>query len=183
MTARRHRHGYTLMELLAVVAILTALGGILVPTLSGFGGDTKVKAGADAVRARLSEARAAAIEQGRPYRVAVSEDGTRVRVAPDELGFADFEPLGEEGTTGPVIVEDALPDTVTAVPVFDEGAQAVVDEDGWVRVVTFLPDGTCREATAAVEVREPGVHAMLIRVRGLTGAATVISVPAGGALP
>jgi prepilin-type N-terminal cleavage/methylation domain-containing protein len=183
MTARRRRHGYTLMELLAVVAILTALGGILVPTLNGLGGDTKVKAGADAVQARLSEARAAAIEQGRAYRVAVSEDGTRVRVAPDELGFAGFEPLDEDGATGPVIVEDELPTPVTAVPVLGEGEQAVVDEAGWVRVVTFLPDGTCREATAAVEVREPGVHSMLIRVRGLTGAATVTSVPAGEALP
>jgi prepilin-type N-terminal cleavage/methylation domain-containing protein len=183
MTAPQRRRGYTLMELLAVVAILTALGGVLIPTLSGLGGDTKVKAGADAVQARLSEARAAAIEQGRAYRVAVSEDGTRVRVAPDELDFAGSVPLGEDGATGPVIVEDTLPAPVTAVPVLDEGALSVVDEAGWVRVVTFLPDGTCREATAAVEVCEPGTHSMLIRVRGLTGAATVTSVPAGGAQP
>jgi prepilin-type N-terminal cleavage/methylation domain-containing protein len=183
MTARRrHRPGYTLMELLAVIAILTALGGVLVPTLSGLGGDTKVKAGADAVRARMSEARAAAIEQGRAYRVAVSQDGTKLRVAPDELEFAGFEPLDGEGA-GPVIAEDELPTPVTAVPVLDEGAQAVVDEAGWIRVVTFLPDGTCREASAAVEVKEPGVHSMLVRVRGLTGSATVTSVPAGETLP
>jgi hypothetical protein len=183
MTARRQRRsGYTLMELLAVIAILIALGGILVPTLSGLGGDTKVKAGADAVCARLAEARAAAIEQGRAYRVAVSEDGTRLRVAPDELEFAGFEPAEVEGA-GPVIVEDDLPTPVTAVPVLDEGAQVVVDEAGWIRVVTFLPDGTCREATAAVEVKEPGVHSMLVRVRGLTGATTCTSVPAGEMLP
>jgi hypothetical protein len=82
-----------------------------------------------------------------------------------------------------VIVEEEMPAPVTAVPVLDEGAQAVVDEAGWIRVVTFLPDGTCREATAAVEVREPGVHSMLLRVRGLTGATTVTSVPAGGVMP
>lgn len=182
MPARRRRPGYTLMELLAVIAILTALGGVLVPTLGGLGGDTKVKAGADAVSARMAEARAAAIEQGRAYRVAVSEDGTRLRVAPDDLEFAGSEPINAEGA-GPVIVEDELPAPVTAVPVMDEGAQAVVDEAGWVRVVTFLPDGTCREASAAVEVKEPGVHSMLVRVRGLTGAATVTAVPAGEALP
>lgn len=182
MTARPRRPGYTLMELLAVIAILTALGGVLVPTLSGLGGDSKVKAGADAVSARMAEARAAAIGEGRAYRFAVSEDGTRLRVAPDELEFTGFEPLDPEGA-GPVVVEDELPTPVTVVPVPDEAAQMVVDEAGWIRVVTFLPDGTCREATAAVEVKEPGVHSMLIRVRGLTGAATVTSVPAGEALP
>jgi Tfp pilus assembly protein FimT len=170
------------MELLAVIAILTALGGVLVPTLSGIGGDTKVKAGADIVRARMSEARAAAIEEGRAYRVAVSQDGTKVRVAPDELEFAGLGPTADDAN-GPLIVEDDFPTPVTAVPVIDEGTQTVVDDSGWVRVVTFLPDGTCREATAAVEVKEPGVHSMLVRIRGLTGSATVTSVPAGGMLP
>ena len=81
MTARRS--GYTLMELLAVIAILAALGGALIPTLSALSGDSRVKAGADTVRSFLAQARAAAIEHGQSYRVAVTEDGTRVRVAYD----------------------------------------------------------------------------------------------------
>jgi hypothetical protein len=170
------------MELLAVIAILTALGGVLVPTLNGLAGDTKVKAGADVVRARLAEARAAAIGDGRAYRVAVSQDGTKLRVAPDELDFAASE-TAEDTTAGPVVAEDTLPNPVTVVPVADEGAPPVVDQAGWVRIVTFLPDGTCREASAAVEVREPGVHSILVRIRGLTGAATATAVPAGEGQP
>ncbi len=182
MTAARRRPGYTLLELLAVVAILILLGGILAPTITALGGDTKVKAGADVVRARMAEARAAAIDEGRAYRVAVSQDGTQVRVAPDDLDSATQAPTDDDGK-GPVIVEDTLPQTVTAVPIPDEGATPVVDAAGFVRVVTFLPDGTCREASAVVEVREPGVHSMIVRVRGLTGATSVTAGPVGGTTP
>jgi prepilin-type N-terminal cleavage/methylation domain-containing protein len=178
---RRNRTGYTLIELLAVIAILVVVGGVLVPTLRTLGGDTNVKAGADILQARMAEARAAAIGEGRPYRVAVSQDGTRVRVAPDELELVGLDPTFD--TAAPFVFEDDLPNGVTALPIPEEGLALFVDQAGWMRVVTFLPDGTCREMSAAVEVREPGCYPMVVRVRGLTGAASITPGPVGGTYP
>jgi prepilin-type N-terminal cleavage/methylation domain-containing protein len=186
-TARRRRTGYTLLEVLTVMAVLVVLGGMLAPTWRSLGGDSNVKAGADTVRGRLADARAAAIEQGRPYRVSVSADGTRVRVAPDDLAFAgQADPLAGQTEDAPRVIEEELPKGLTVVLVADEAAAPPIEQDGWVRVVTYLPDGTCREDRAQVEVREPGCHPMVIRVRGLTGSVSVTAGPlvgAGGGTP
>src|SRR5262245_16015417 len=124
MSDTRRRSGYTLIELLAVIAIIILIGGVLAPTIRMLSGDTKVKAGADIIRARMSEARAAAIEEGRSYRVAISQDGKCVRVAPDDLDIGGHVPTDDENP--PVIVEEEMPQNVTAVPHFDEGVQPVV---------------------------------------------------------
>jgi len=178
MTTRRlrrsRRSGYSLLELLAVLAILITLGGLIAPTFTSLAGDTKVKAGADLIRGRIADAKAAAMKDGRAYRVAISEDGTRVRVSPDEVAYA-LAPATEddEDDMGPLVIEDDLPTNVTVVPQLSDGSQAVVDQSGWIRVLTCLPDGTCREDLAILEVREPGTHSMVVRVRGLTGASSV----------
>ena len=41
--------------------------------------------------------------------------------------------------------------------------------DGWQRVATFLPDGTCREEGVEIRVEEKGVQPLTIRLRGITG--------------
>ncbi len=171
---RSRRSGYTLLELLAVIAILITLGGLIAPTFTSLAGDTKVKAGADLIRGRIADAKAAAMKEGRAYRVAISQDGTRVRVSPDEVAYA-LAPVTEEeeDDMGPLVVEDDLPTNVTVVPQLSDESQAVVDQSGWIRVLTVLPDGTCREDVAILEVREPGTHSMVVRVRGLTGASSV----------
>ena len=168
------RDGYSLIELLVVLAALVILGAVLVPTFSGMSRDTKVKAGADVIQARIAEARAAAIEDARPYFLLLSPDGTRVRVAPDEQ-FADAS--AGEAENGPFHAEQDLPAEVTARAVVG-GMAATPDADGWVRVATFLPDGTCKEDSAAVELTEPGVYPLTIRIRGLTGTSSVAAGPA-----
>lgn len=181
-TRRTRRTGYTLLELLAVIAILITLGGLIAPTFSSLAGDTKVKAGTDLIRGRIADAKAAAMKEGRAYRLAVSADGTRVRVSPDEVAFL-LAPVAEDEVEGlgPLVVEDEMPANVTVVPQLADESQAVVDQAGWVRALTFRPDGTCREDVAILEVREPGTHSMLVRVRGLTGAASVSVAPSAAA--
>jgi Tfp pilus assembly protein FimT len=169
------------MELLAVLAILTLVGGVIAPTLGLIGGDTRQKAGVDAVQARLADARAAAIEQGRVYRVSVSEDGTRVRVAPDD--DQTEQQADNPDDARPFVFEDPLPEKITALPVQGDETQMVADQSGWVRLATFLPDGTCREDSVLIEVREDGGRPMTLRLRGLTGSVSVSTEPAGGNSP
>src|SRR5688572_26091868 len=75
MTARTARSGYTLFELIVVMAILLLLAAIILPSVGAFRGE-------------LAVARARAMEEGRPYRVAISQDGKRIRRAPDGADFA-----------------------------------------------------------------------------------------------
>ncbi|MGL6097806.1 MAG: pilus assembly FimT family protein [Fimbriiglobus sp.] len=174
---RCRRPGYTLIELLAVMAALIILGAVLLPTLSGLTRDTNVKAAGDLMRERVADARANAIGAGKPYRLAVSADGGRVRVGPDDESFTD--PVSADDET-PFMADDALPGAVTATPMAD-GDAPMTDDGGWVRVATFLPDGTCREDGAELELREPDVFPLRFVIRGLTGSASV--APAAGGAP
>lgn len=176
MTAdrRSRRAGFSIIELIAVLVTVVVLGGMILPTLGGIRGDTRTKAAGDMVQEYMARSRAKAIEGGQAYRLAVSSDGRRVRMAPDTfeaMGEAAPEASDEDGA-GPTIREDDLPAGVTASLLLDDGEFAADDAIGWRRVATFLPDGTCREDTVEVRVEEADVAPVLIRLRGLTGACT-----------
>ena len=76
------RAGYTLIELLVVIAVIVMIGAVVLPTLSGTEGNTKVKAAADDATGDISKARSHAIEEGRNYQLSVSKDGTKLRKSP-----------------------------------------------------------------------------------------------------
>ena len=172
---KTRRAGYSLLEVLLVLAILIALGGILAPMMTTFSRDTKVKAASDAIMGRIADARASAIERGMPYRLAISEDGQHVRIAPDDQSFASQAATTDEDE-GPLVAEEMLPTDVLVSQVLDDSSTpTVTDQAGWHRIATFLPDGTCREDLATIQVKEPGVYPILIRIRGLTGSATLTS--------
>lgn len=166
------RTGYTLLELLCVIAVLVILGAVILPSLNGLHRDTRVSAAADLVRGSCSEARARAIDDGLAYQVYASPDGRRLRVAPDESEQADQPATGQ--TTVPLNRVDDLPDNVTLVPIFTGDDQpAAQGSAGWVKLVTYKPDGTCRESSVRFEIREPGVTTRVVTIRGMTGAVTV----------
>ena len=177
---RSRRRGVSLVEVIATMTVLVAIGGVLAPTFRTMGRDSKSKAGADTLRGRIADARGAAIEDGRPYRLAVSTDGKRVRVSPDAQAFVNVAANADDEDNGPLIAESAMPADVTATTQHDDGSQATPDEAGWVRVATFQPDGTCLEDTATVKITEPGVKPITIRIRGLTGSAATESGPSPG---
>ncbi len=170
MTARR-RAGFTLVELLAVMAVLLVLTAILAPGLRLFSRDSKLLAGSDLLRGRIADARGEAMEHGRPYRLALSQDGLKVRVAPDDQNFDTATLTTDEAS--PKVSEDDFPKDVTATSEPPDGSPPTVDADGWTRVATFQPDGTCREDAVVIRVSQPNMYPVLIRIRGLTGAATV----------
>lgn len=169
------RSGYTILEVLVVMAALVILGAFAIPTLFGMRGDTRAKAGADMIRTRMNEARAKAMEDGTPYRFAVSSDLKRLRLAPDTFESTGVAPTtGDDSANGPYIREDDLPESVLAEVMLDANEQSTQDTAGWIRVATFLSDGTCKEDTVEVEVREPGTIPFVVRLRGLTGSVAIV---------
>ncbi|MFO0851450.1 MAG: prepilin-type N-terminal cleavage/methylation domain-containing protein [Gemmataceae bacterium] len=167
------RSGFSLVELMVVIAILVILAGLIAPNVAGLKRDTRVKAGADSLRGRISEARGQAMEDGRAYRMSVSADGKRLRLAPDVADYSSLEPQTSDiDPDAPLVIEEAFPEGVTVQPMLGDGQQPEIDGSDWIRVATFLPDGTCREDAVVIELREPGVYPILVRLRGLTGAAS-----------
>ncbi len=164
------RAGYTILELMVVLVIILILAAIVGPSLIGFWSNNRTKAAADAVGGRLADARGAAISQGIPYRLSASPDGRMIRVSPDESEGA-AQP-STDPSLRPMWQQETLPKGVVLTPTYT-GTESLPDADGWVTLVTFLPDGTCREDRSEFELAEPGETALVVRVRGLTGVWTI----------
>src|SRR5579862_6976343 len=112
-TLRPVRKGYTIIEMVIVLAILIILGSVLIPTLSSYYSNTRQKSAADLIRARIVEALAKAMEQGVWYRVAINQDKKRIRVGPDGPNFSSLEP-GESSSPNAQVTEDKFEEKVTA---------------------------------------------------------------------
>lgn len=166
------RSGITLLELLIVLAVLVIMGAAVVPTLSGLNRDTTLKAAGDLVRQRTANARANAIEQGMPYLVLVSSDGLRIRVTPEDMAAAATLSTEAEGLF-PFTAEDEFPKPVQATPIVVPDEMTTMDDSGWIRVATFLPDGTCREDGGGLILQEPDTYPLRVSIRGLTGTVTI----------
>lgn len=181
MTRKRTRTGFTLFEVLLVVAIILIATALAVPALSSMQGGYKVQGAVDSVRAAWAAARAAATEQSRPYRFAVETGGRHFRVAPDEESYWSGGSGPSDDPSGPGrIVEGALPAGVRFVINGDPGApppEATAAEEKappsgqWETACVFRHDGTAREDVRIVfQVR--GAAPMQLELRGLTGIAT-----------
>jgi type II secretion system protein H len=181
MTRRPPRRGYTLIELIAVMAILVLIAAVIIPSVAGFRGDSRPRAAADAIRGELAAARARAKEEGRPYRLALSQDGKRFRRAPDDENFGQAAAADASG--GAFAAVDFAFEHVTASVVPEQDAPPPAPVDGWVTVATVLPDGTCREDTVLVSLKDEDGPALQLRVRGVTCRTSVVTNPSatGGA--
>lgn len=173
MTRPVRRSGYTLLEILCVIAVLVILGAVILPTLSGMFRDTRVKAAADLVRGHAADARTRAIEDGRSYQLFASPDGRRIRIGPDD---SEQPEQSSSGQPAPVLVRESdLPDAVTLMPIMTgDETQTSGSTNGWNKLVTFLPDGTCRESMAQFDLQEDGVIPLRVTIRGLTGMVNVV---------
>jgi prepilin-type N-terminal cleavage/methylation domain-containing protein len=167
MQSSLRRPGFSLIEIMVVIAVIVIIGAMVVPTLSNTERDLPIKSAGDTFRARLAEARGLAIENGQPIRFSLSPDGRKIRYAVDndQFGATGDDNLGDELT---------LPKTVSARIINDDSGEATIDAAGWTRVATFLPDGTCRETVVEVELNQPNTYSLVVRLRGLTGNVTII---------
>jgi Tfp pilus assembly protein FimT len=168
------------------MAILILLAVVVMPSTSGLYGGTRPRAAADQVRGEIATARAYAMEEGRPYRVAISADGTRIRRAPDTE--FDQGAAAEHATTTARSVEYAF-EYVTAQVTIGVENELPADTGGWLTVAVVMPDGTCRDdgtgnTLVTVSLREVGMPpespALQVVIRGVTGQTRVVNPAKGG---
>jgi prepilin-type N-terminal cleavage/methylation domain-containing protein len=178
---RPPRRGYTLFELVLVIAVLAAVAALAYPSVEAMYGNYRVTAAVDQVRAAWAAARAHALEEGRPYRFGVVPDGGNIRVAPDggEFWGGGGASLGDGGGDA-YVQEESLPKGVR-VSLSANGAAGPVDDGpapggdvpagGWTTAAVFLPDGTARD-DAELLFRARGSRPVSLRLRALTGIVT-----------
>jgi hypothetical protein len=166
------------------MAVITMLSALIYPSIKGMSGYYKMTGAVDSVRAAWAQARAHAIEEGRPYRFAVVPETGRYRVAPDG---SDYWSGGGGGGDRGFQLEESLPsgvrfsvtggaplDPVDLPDTGSRGGNGPVSSDSWSQPIIFLPDGTARE-DAEIRFQVRGARTTSLCLRGLTGIVTVKS--------
>src|SRR5258706_10642416 len=137
---------------MVVLALLIILAAATLPSFAGLKGNTDQKAAADLLRARIADARSLAMQEAAVYRLAVNKDGTKLRVAPETADFARM-PACEDASSAAKAIETTLENaTVTIAADAETGARAGGDQDDWITLGTFLPNGTCPEDSTLIQV-------------------------------
>lgn len=184
MTARVRRRGFTLFEVVLVCAVLVLITAITVPSIRGMYGFYKLQGAVDSVRAAMAMARAKAIDEGRPYRFSIENNGGNYRVAPDKADYWSGSPPADDPDGLGMILEKSLPAGVKVTLNGDPAPAESLEEppsggkddvqpgnvtpDAWSTAGVFLPVGTAREDVRIV-LQIKGVRPIEVRLRGLTG--------------
>jgi len=183
------RRGYTLFEMIVVVALICLLAGLATPPILAMYDDYRLQAAVDEVAGRWSAIRARAITEGRPYRFSIQSGSGDFRVGPDASEFwsgGDSPAATGAGNQAPLVAQDSLPKGIQFVlgdagdpssagapaasdaGASDAGAPSDSGSDGWTTVAVFLPDGTAQQdANISLQTKESGP--VVIHLRGLTG--------------
>jgi prepilin-type N-terminal cleavage/methylation domain-containing protein len=190
--AARPRRGFTLFEVILVLALLVILGALVYPSLDEMYGDNRLTAASDMVRAAWASARSHALDEGQAYRFAILPGEGNFRVAPDTSQF--WGGTSGDNTNTPndasadsdssFVLEDALPKGVRfALPDSlqgggspNGGASSVsigsVDPGSWHNLATFLPDGTAMQ-DVEIAFQRAGSRPVILKLKGVTGIITL----------
>ena len=195
------RRGYTLFEMVIVVALIVLLSGLAIPSIESMYADYKLQSAVDQVGGKWALARTRAVTDGRPYRFSVGPGGDSFRVAPDDSQFWGGDaPPAADGTVTPLVVEDSLPrgiqfavpDTTDPNTTDPSGAgqpapsavpnsSATGSGSGWNTVAVFLPDGTAQQDVEIV-FRMPNCAPVSLCLRALTGGVSSRRLGADGSV-
>lgn len=198
----RRRFAFSLVEMLLVLALLVIAAAITVPYVDSIFRESKPRAAADAFRAALLQARTAAMEEGRAYRVGVVPGEGAYRVAPDDdsfwTGAGTGSPVGQ-GAIPPLRQAWHLPHDITfgggpidpSAPTVapEPGTKAKPDPDSidagrFVPWVVFFSDGTAEaDQEITFRVGNGGGPALAVTLRAMTGVTTVRKVPPAATSP
>ncbi len=184
------RRGYTLMELLLVMAIIVALAAVAGPSFQGTLRRMSLSSAADTVRAELTRAHVMAMRTGRIHSFQYENGGTKYKIEPWIGGDDALEsPEGELGatptptaTTGAENSEPTLPEGTkfsTGDAAYSSRSQRVEEEvmgmsgagANWSRPILFYPDGSSGDAFIVVgNEYNAGIR---VDLRGITASVRV----------
>lgn len=180
----RRRRGFTLLEIVLVMAIIVMFAAISFPAIEAMYADARLQGGSDSVRAAWSEAQAHAVNESRPYRFAVVPGKGNYRVAPDSAEFwnGDGGNPSSDSENPAYVLEESMPrgmvfpeenGNVPKVSPNDSSLpEGSVGVGQWVTLATFLPDGTAQD-DVEITLQYPGTRPIILRLRALTGTTTV----------
>jgi prepilin-type N-terminal cleavage/methylation domain-containing protein len=184
---QKRRNGFTLFEMVLVLAIVVILAAMAYPALSnlvgkdGLSGKRGQTAALDDLRGKLAEARSRAMDEGRPYRVAVMPGKGNFRVAPDgdQYWGGSGQAAGNNQGRKPLVLACALPHgsrfaDPDAIPASSSNADEVtsqapdqVSPSAYQKLVVFRPDGTARD-DARIAVVTVGTRPVVCQIRAMT---------------
>lgn len=193
------RGGFTLLELLLVVAVLAVLTSIAIPQVSWLLGDRRIVRGAKLVREEFILARVDAMRGGRILMVDAMPETNTLRVRPynsladsvnavDQTGsqaallsgaeqgqFVQVDSSAEDDTRQIELPEDVMVKSIAVVSAARamqiEQATLNSQSEGYSQPILFYPDGTT--STAAITLMHATHGQITVRLRGITGDVTV----------
>ena len=183
---RNDRVGFTLIEMIMVVAILILIAALSIPAVSRSFSSQKLNKSVDLVRTQMNRARIKALKTGEVYGFFYEPQGTTYRIAEFNAQAQDIIENGSGNRNDDDEIrssnydydEDRLPRDVKFVghSIQDDArAKMVISETnldtGQLFPILFYPDGTSQNATLVLENRDGDLMSVILR--GLTGTTRV----------
>jgi type IV fimbrial biogenesis protein FimT len=153
-----HARGFTLVELMVVLALLSILTMMAVPSFNSTVSSVRLSGAANDLMASIQQARATAMRLGRRVTVCATTDGTTCSQANTwSQGWITF--LDNPGSTVPLIsAGETVTAVVSAMPnsliVSTSGGGAMGD----VSYLSFSADGTSRQLNGALSMSAESIR-------------------------
>ena len=187
----RAPRGYTLLELLLVLAIVVAVAALVLPTLFSSLESQKLRKSGDQLRAAFGRARVAAMKSGRiqlfRFEPGTGRYITEAWYADDERQLDDMtlaQPSGSQATSpaagqgvqnelpeGIVFADAELQPDARAARLEEETSALSAGSLSASPPIVFYPDGTTSDARVVLMNNKP--RYVVVELRGLTGISMV----------
>ncbi|MCX7013138.1 MAG: type II secretion system protein [Candidatus Sumerlaeota bacterium] len=183
-----HSHGFTLLEIMVVLAIIGLLTGAIIPLFSNRQKSEKLKASALQLCDAFNYCYSASVTEGRRYRWSWNEENRNYQF------LREADPIGSPGEFRPAMVggitDKTLPDGITIEGIYFAIVPDVNDEDAAEQTpdlapeLNFYKDGHCDGAYIVLETVDPmaatqeeaeaNAQYMTVSLNGITGRVKVI---------
>jgi prepilin-type N-terminal cleavage/methylation domain-containing protein len=187
--------GFTLLEMLLVLAVLTVALAILYPATERLYQTHRFTQALEQMRGKMAAARVRAIDDGVIYQFRYEPQGRRVLVIPyaeertassnDANAAAStatresrWRFFGELPRGMKFQAADISTERISRQQLDDFADPGQLANAAWSTPIFFFPDGSANDA--AIRVTDSDGRSMLLSVRGLTGAASTSSIQREG---